>query len=91
MKLEKTHEYKGWNWSNYGTNWRNWKFVCQSRVKMHKFRTNNQNEKVANIGVDNWVWYGWNCIKLKVFVSIQGACATIERIWTKLKPFQIPN
>jgi IS1 family transposase len=46
---------------------------------------------VANIGADNWVWYGWNCIKLKVFVSIQGACATIERIWTKLKPFQIPN
>jgi hypothetical protein len=25
--------------------WRNWKFVKQLRVKMHKFRTNDQNEK----------------------------------------------
>jgi hypothetical protein len=46
---------------------------------------------VASIGADNWVWYGWNCIKLKVFVSIKGAYAIIERIGTKLKFFQIPN
>jgi len=44
-KLEKGREYKGWNWPNQGPDWRNWKFVDQLKVKMHKFKTKDQSEK----------------------------------------------
>ena len=43
--MEKTREYRGWNWSNQGLNWRIWKFVDQLRVKMHRFKTKDQSEK----------------------------------------------
>jgi hypothetical protein len=36
--------------------WRNLKFVSQLRVKIHKFRINDQSEKSVNLGADNRVW-----------------------------------
>jgi hypothetical protein len=26
-----------------------------------------------NFGADDWVWKGWNCIKLRVWEAIMGA------------------
>jgi hypothetical protein len=45
IKLKKACEYRGLNWLFQRPNWRNLKFVSQLKVKVYKFRTNDQNEK----------------------------------------------
>ena len=67
-------KYRGWNWSNQGLNWKKWKFGGQLRVKIHKFITNDQNEK--------WVQFkGWQLSLAKVkFHEIKNLKAIIDEI-----------
>ena len=71
----------------------NLKFGGQLRVQLHKLESKDQDEHDAKLGADDWVWQGWNFIKLKVWEAIMVQLKAIERIGTKIKYviFQIKN
>ena len=71
----------------------NLKFGGQLRVQLHKLESKDQDEHDAKLGADDWVWQGWNCIKLKFWEAIMVQLKAIERIGTRIKYviFQIKN
>ena len=41
-------------------------------------------EKAVNLEADNWVWKGWNCMKLKVWGHLWVEVKAIGRIKAQL-------
>ena len=64
---------------------KNWMFVGQLRSKYTNSEPKTRMKISMNFGANNWVWQGWNYMKLKVWRQLWVQLKAIGRIGTQLK------
>jgi hypothetical protein len=52
---------------------------------LHKLEARTKMNMTLNFWADDWVWQGWNCIKLRVWEAVMVQLKAIGRIGPRIK------